>query len=284
MKLNSAHLKAFKAIAKSLNFTKAADELHVTQSALSQRIAKLEEELETALFVRDRSSIRLTDVGFSLLRYCEINDAAESDFLSEIQTKGKLLGGVLRIGGFSSVMRSMVIPALSKLASRNDDLSISFMTKEIRDLNDLLRRSEVDYIITSQESASPDIESVYLGVEENVLVVSKEHPQNETFLDHDEHDPTTTGYFRQNKMNVRPKRIRYLDDVYGLLDGVKNGYGKAILPRHLVAHDKALKIIDPNRVLKVSVYLSYFKQPYYRKLHQPVVDSLTTHFHKHLKN
>jgi DNA-binding transcriptional LysR family regulator len=278
MRLNSAQLEAFKVIAKTLNFTKAADELHVTQSALSQRIAKLEEELETALFVRDRTSIRLTDVGYGLLRYCEISEAAENDFRSELLSTGKKLGGVLRLGGFSSVMRSMVLPALSKLASENEDLAISFMTKEISELNDLLRRSEVDYIVTSQKSSSPDVESEFLGVEENVLVMSKHHADIDVFLDHDERDPTTKGYFKQNKLEIKNKRMRYLDDVYGLLDGVKHGYGKAILPKQLVADQKDLRVIDPKRVLKVPVYLNYFSQPYYRKLHQPVINALKQHF------
>ena len=79
MKLNSAQLEAFLVVAKTLHFTKAANLLHVTQSALSQRIAKLEEELETTLFIRDRNSIRLTESGQQVLRFCQINETAEDE-------------------------------------------------------------------------------------------------------------------------------------------------------------------------------------------------------------
>ena len=57
--------------------------------------------------------------------------------------------------------------------------------------------------------------------EENVLVKLKKAPDTEIYLDHDESDPTTKAYFFQNKGAFKPSNIRYLDDVYGLIDGVK---------------------------------------------------------------
>src|ERR1700757_2852658 len=115
MKLNSAQLEAFFAAAKFLNFTKAAAHLHVTQSALSQRIAKLEEEVEATLFVRDRTSVRLTEDGHRVLRFCQLNETAEADLLAHLKGSAASLSGTLRIAGFSSVDRSLVLPALSAL-------------------------------------------------------------------------------------------------------------------------------------------------------------------------
>jgi DNA-binding transcriptional LysR family regulator len=282
MKLNSSHLMAFYCVAKTLNFTRAAEEIFVTQSALSQRIAKLEEDLETTLFIRDRNSVKLTEAGFQLLRYCQTNEMAEGEILSVLKGSKDTLGGTIRIGGFSSVNRSLVIPAFKKIMQENSNLSIQLITRELGDLEDLLRRTEVDYILMSKASTSPDIESIFLGYEENVLVTSKKHPENNIFLDHDEGDPTTTSYFKQNKINFQTSQKRYLDDVYGLIDGVKNGYGKAVLPKHLIQDEKDLKIIDPKKILKVSVYLQFFRQPFYRKIHPLVIKELTNHFQKEL--
>lgn len=162
MKINSDQLEAFYVIAKTLHFTKAAELLNVSQSALSQRIAKLEDQLETTLFIRDRTSVRLTEAGIEVLRFCQLNESAETDLLSHLKGSKNTLGGILRIGGFSSVNRSLVIPALKKLMIKNPDLSIQIFTKELRDLPDLLRRSEADYIITNKKSELSDIESVLL--------------------------------------------------------------------------------------------------------------------------
>lgn len=59
------------AAGKYLNFTKAADSLHVSQPSLSQQIAKLEQELGTALFIRSNRSIALTAAGQDFVAYAE---------------------------------------------------------------------------------------------------------------------------------------------------------------------------------------------------------------------
>lgn len=283
MKLNSSQLEAFYTVAKTLNFTKAATILNVTQSALSQRIAKLEEELGTTLFIRDRTSIRLTEAGQKLLRFCQMNDAAESEFLALLQDSKTDYAGTLRIGGFSSVNRSIVVPALKNLMTKNPRLSIQLLTKELSDLPGLLKSAEADYIITNIKSDSPDIESVFLGIEENVLVKLKKAQDSEIYLDHDERDPSTKSYFSQNKMSFKPTGMRYLDDVYGLIDGVKNGYGKAVLPLHLIENDSTLEVIELKKTLKVQVYLQYFIQPFYRRVHSVIVDELESYFQKVLR-
>lgn len=278
MKLNSSQLEAFFCVAKTLNFTKAAEVLHVTQSALSQRIAKLEEELETTLFIRERSSIRLTEEGQKVLRFCQFNQSAESDLLLDLKGNQNELGGVLRIAGFSSVNRSLVIPALRKIMTTNSNLSIQLITKEIRDLDDLLQSAEVDYIISDAQSASSEIESIFLGYEDNVLVVSKKYPESEIYLDHDENDPVTKKYFLQKKIKFKPTKMRYLDDVYGLIDGIRNGYGKAVIPRHLIEDFRDLEIVNSQKFLRIPVYLQFFKQPYFKKVHNQVVLDLTSYF------
>ena len=283
MKLNAAQLDAFFAIAKALNFTRAAEQLLVTQSALSQRIAKLEEELETTLFIRDRSALRLTETGEQLLRFCQLNSQAEAELLSRLKNTKDELAGTLRIGGFSSVNRSLVIPALKKVLRENPKLSLHLITKELRELPQMLKSAEVDYIITNKASDTDEIECLPLGTEENVLVQLKKSPPNDIYLDHDETDPTTKAYFSINKIRFIPENMRYLDDVYGLLDGVKNGLGKAILPLHLIEGEDDLEIIHPQRKLNVPVYLKFYKQPFYRKTHSIFVEAIRNHFHAHLR-
>ena len=283
MKINSAHLEAFYAVVKHMNFTKASENLNLTQSALSQRIAKLEEDLNTTLFIRDRSSIRMTEAGEMVLRFCLLNLNAEEELLSKLKDSKEDLAGILKIGGFSSVNRSLVIPALKKIMIQNPRLSLQLMTKEIFELPQLLRSGQVDYIITNQKSQSQDIESIFLGIEENVLVKLKKSVDAEIYLDHDENDPTTKNYFLQNKMAFKPKSMRYLDDVYGLIDGVKNGYGKAVLPLHLIENDSTLEILEPKKILKIPVHLQFFVQPYYRKAHTIVLTEIKRFFHERLR-
>lgn len=283
MKLNSAQLEAFFTVAKFANFTRAAETLNVTQSALSQRIAKLEDELETTLFIRNKNAIRLTDAGELVLRFCQLNDSSESDLLSRLKNSKDDLAGVVRVAGFSSVNRSLVIPSLRNIMGKNPRLSIQLLTREVRELEGLLKSSEADYIITDRKSESTEVENLFLGFEENVLVKSKRLNVSDIFLDHDEDDSTTMNYFSQNKLSYRPKNIRYLDDVYGLIDGVKCGYGNAVLPLHLIEDEKDLEILEPKRSLKVSVYLQFYKQPYYRRMHSYLIEDIQLHFQRNLR-
>jgi DNA-binding transcriptional LysR family regulator len=283
MKLNSSQLEAFYWVAQTLNFTKAASRLNVTQSALSQRVSKLEVDLETTLFIRDRSAVKLTEAGYRLLRYCEHLSSAEAELLTNLKGSKGELGGAIRIGGFSSVNRSLVIPALRAIMATNTRLSIKLVTKEIADLDALLKRSEVDYILTDRDSTTDDVESILLGFEQNVLVGSKKIRTKDVYIDHDENDQTTKVYFKQSRLPFKPRSIRYLDDVYGLIDGVKNGYGQAILQKHLVEKDDELVIINGGKILKTPVYLQFFRQPFYRNGHDHIVDALSAHFAAHLK-
>src|SRR5690349_25087262 len=61
------HLATFVAVAEERSFTRAADRLHVVQSAVSAGVKTLERELGTALFTRSTQAVDLTDAGHALL-------------------------------------------------------------------------------------------------------------------------------------------------------------------------------------------------------------------------
>jgi DNA-binding transcriptional LysR family regulator len=89
-------LRAFLAVAKHRSFTLAADELFLTQSAVSQQIRALETLLGTALFVRERGTVELTEAGTTLLpRAREIVGLA--DGVRDLLERPRALGGRLRI-------------------------------------------------------------------------------------------------------------------------------------------------------------------------------------------
>ena len=67
MSLPSNRLDAFVAVARTQHFSRAAEGLFITQSALSQRVKQLEDFLGVTLFIRDREGARLTEKGERLL-------------------------------------------------------------------------------------------------------------------------------------------------------------------------------------------------------------------------
>src|SRR5947207_14659864 len=69
--LSLGSLRAFEAVARRLSFSEAADELHVTQSAVSRQIKGLEDELGAQLFVRGTRHVQISPDGHALLRVVE---------------------------------------------------------------------------------------------------------------------------------------------------------------------------------------------------------------------
>lgn len=281
--MTSSHLEAFFAVTQTLNFTKAAEKLHITQSALSQRILNLEKDLELTLFIRDRAGLRLTDAGTTLVRYCQLKNNLELEVMTSLKPNDpKGVSGYIRIGGFSSVMPSIVVPALAQLASTNKNVNIQTTTKEMSELLELLKRAEIDFVILDDRLERDELERVLLGKEKNVLVQHKKYNGADVYLDHDANDDVTLKYLKQAKAKTKDIKRQYLDDIHGLIQGVDHRLGKAVLPMHLIKDRSNFEIIDKNQILEIPVYLYYYRQPYYSKLHQQVLNTLKTSFEKYL--
>ena len=109
-------------------------------------------------------------------------------------------------------------------------------------------------------------------MEKNYWVKSKKYQGDLIFLDQDETD-TTTQKFLRKKSNEKLNRI-YMDDIYGILDGVKMELGLGVLPKHLIQEYSNLEIIKDYGEKKVPFYLYFHKQPFYSKLHDSLIEAL----------
>jgi DNA-binding transcriptional LysR family regulator len=256
MKVPSLQLEAFYEVARLKHFTKAATSLHITQSALSQRILNLESGLGATLFVRERSGLRLTPAGEKLLGYCRVQNLQEGELLQEIKTGAATAGGWLRIAGFSSVIWSIAVPALADFVYENPNVKVDFRAAEMKELAGLLKSGEVDAILTAEKPEGPDWAVTPLGLEEYVMVSSAHRkPREGVYLDHDAEDPWTLDFLKRNGLATKNLRREYMDTVQGLMEGVAAGWGRAVLPKHLVKNNGALKIERHARTLKTPVLL-----------------------------
>ncbi len=136
-----------------------------------------------------------------------------------------------------------------------------------------IRQGEVDFIVLDHQWEREGVASLLLGHEQPVLVGRKGYRGPEVYIDHDEKDQVTAKYFSQQKKKWSGQR-HFLDDIYGLIEGVRNGLGRAVLPRHLVENDSDFKVIDPRNVLRVPIYLHYLEQPFYSRLHATTIEAL----------
>ena len=278
--IDTYRLEAFFEVVKTKNFSKAAKNLGITQSALSQRVARLEDQLEQTLFIRDPKNLRLTISGESLLKYCHAHKNLEEEYLNNLISKDSAeLNGVVRVAGYSSVMRSIIIPSLSELAAKNARLRFEFRFGELDQIPELLLRGACDFLIHTGSLDKDGLEKVVLGKEENVEITCKKDSKPNTYLDHDENDNTTIEFLKHQGKKENISRD-FMGNIYGIIDGVKLGYGRAVVSRHLVKDDKKIKILDNKKSFFQDVYLYYYKRSYMPKLHQKTLDELRSNFSK----
>lgn len=285
MTLPAHQLDAFHAVVETGGFSKAAKRLGVTQPALSQRIQQLEAELKRRLFIRSPTGVTVTDAGARLLRYCEAKRALESEVMDDLAVEAPSneataqLSGTIRIAGFSSVARSCIMPALAPLFRDNPRLIIDVAVRETAELEAILAQGRADFVVLDHVMPRPDVEHVALGSEELVLVESKQaRSRDDVYLDHDPEDTTTLRFLGKNGVKTRYVRRSFFDDVYGVLDGAALGYGRAVLPKHLLvgAVGEALRIVPDMRSTRSPVIMHYFRQPSYTRAQEAVREAIVS--------
>ncbi|MCO5142956.1 MAG: LysR family transcriptional regulator [Oligoflexia bacterium] len=284
MSLTSINLDAFLAVVRAQSFSKAAKAQYITQSALSQRVAKLEAELEGSLFIRDRKGLILTDMGKSLLQYCQQKEALEENFRMQIHESTSSHGNI-RIGGYSSINQSVIIPLLAQLAKKKPNTKIELQSLELHSSAKALHSAQVDFIFVNEPLRKENVYDLLIGYESNVMIEPIKSVGNEhIYLDHDSEDRTTIDFLTKNSALNKKTIIQrsYYDEIYSIIRAVELGLGRAVVPLHLIAKNKEIRILNQYKELKTPVYLSYYKQPYYTDAQNAFIESIKTEFRKQI--
>jgi len=147
---------------------------------------------------------------------------------------------------------------------------------EVHDLQDRLIEGAVGFSVSLSERERMGIENLRLGVERNVLIESACYSGREDcYIDHDPRDNFTGRYFLIQTGATVPKMLRaYFDDIYGLIDAVADGVGRAAVPAYLIRPEHAVRMVPGFKPYEGAVFLSYHAQPCYTELQRAVIDSL----------
>jgi len=264
-------IKAFLDIYQAGTFSKASATLGLTQSALSQKVGRLEEALQATIFIRHPRNLELTASGEKLLLYAREAVQRQEDFLTSFNQYEEKLSGVLRIAGYSSVMRSLIIPALSEFIVENPGVSIEFSSHEMFELPDLLKSGAADMIIMDDYPGTgvTGVESFQIDEEEYVIIKPRGLRVPHRFLDHTPADNATESFFRYQGMKLDYERA-FMGEVYSIIDGVAMGLGKAVMSKHLIEGDRRFVIEKSKKRYIRPVVLSHLKQNYYSPLFSSV--------------
>ena len=168
-------LRAFVAVAEELNFTRAAQRLHLRQQAVSKTVGQLERELGVALLERTTHDVRLTAAGSELLAAGrDVLAAAEAAF-ARARGVGLGLAGTVRVGVSPAVGPGVRDEIVRVLRDGAPDLSVALLEVRPGDIAPRLRDRDLDLVVARTAPAAPDVDSAALRPTPAVLLVPARH-------------------------------------------------------------------------------------------------------------
>jgi DNA-binding transcriptional LysR family regulator len=164
-------------LARFLNFTRAANELNITQSALSRSIQALETECRLQLFDRNRGMVALTQAGREFIRRAEALLRNEGALRNMVGQAGQGEGGYITLGVIPLVARILLAPVLSKRVSQ-PHFHAEVVIGSSKELLPRILEETIDLGICMGDLArgSAQLSAVTLAQVSLAVIVRKDHP------------------------------------------------------------------------------------------------------------
>lgn len=245
------HLRTFKVVAETLNFTRASEQLHLTQSAISHQIKALEEQLRVPLFIRAKRGVILTDAGKIALEYANrILDEAE-EMRERVAGREKALIGRVRVAAATQALVYLFAPLFEDFMNAHEQIELLFRTTVSTEqtVDDILN-GVVDVGFASLAVYSPTLHAVELFEDELVLVTAKKHRlANQTNVKTKELDKerwilfergasirrATDNFFK--KVKIEPEMSLESNDTYFVKLMIEQGLGVSLMPSWTVREE-----------------------------------------------
>jgi LysR family hca operon transcriptional activator len=169
------HLRYFAAVAAHGSFNRAANNLHLTQPALSRQVKDLEDELGVPLFVRGNNAVTLTSAGE--LFYEEARDLLARADQAIQRVRGEARNEILRVGYAPSLTTGIMPGALEKFQTATPRVRIELADLAPREMTELAQQGRLDLLITPGgfESDLPEFQWTELRRMTVVLVMPETH-------------------------------------------------------------------------------------------------------------
>lgn len=172
MSLSSDSLEAFVTFAETLNFTRAAERLHISQPALHVKIKKLAEELGVPLYLKDGRGLVLTPYGTELARFGRESAHQMSSFLEQL-IRGRETQPVVLAAGAGAYLY-LLGDAIARFQKR-DGAPLRLLTADRQRTLELVSAGEAHLGVTVLDSVPVEMTATLLATFAPVLVTQTDH-------------------------------------------------------------------------------------------------------------
>lgn len=173
--MNLNHYQVFITVAEKGNFSKAGQELYMSQPAVSQMMGQLEEELDCKLFVRKHRGVELTAEGREFYRNVKVGIDSLNQAEQRLQEMKKLEWGVLRLGVSDTVSRYILPKYIKEFSIKYPKVRISIRSGTSSELEKMILNEIVDIVVGFKPRHIEEIEFVTMQTLHEVFVTSEEY-------------------------------------------------------------------------------------------------------------
>jgi DNA-binding transcriptional LysR family regulator len=172
------HLRTIVAVARHRSFTKAAEELYLAQSAISQQIRRLEAEIGIQIFRRSSRSVEITDEGKVILAHAQRVLAEFEDLQGELEALTGVMRGTVRIGGVYPFGSYDLYGVLADYRAQFPGVAIHMVEDTQDEMLAMLRQDELDCAFASvdPDAIGAEYAGTLLWEEEFVVLAAADHP------------------------------------------------------------------------------------------------------------
>lgn len=237
-------LRVFRSVAKSGGFTRASEQLALSQSTVSQHIKQLEDELGCSLFLRSGKKIYISEAGKLLYTYADRIFAELKNAEMSVRELSAMKRGTIRLGVGATTLTYQLPEVLGKYKRRYPDIELIVTTSTTELLLQQVSSQTVDLAIVMQISDNPtNLLITPLESEELVLILNAEHPmarkstldpgdlESLPFILYERHSvmqKLIESFFVQ--MKISPKVTMELENIEAIKSLVSAGLGASIVP------------------------------------------------------
>lgn len=297
-KINLNHLRIFECVYRTRSMTVAAEELHLTQSGVSQHIKTLEESLGLKLFDRVNQKLIPTDDGKSLFDKCEPVILGLEHALQELKGETDELSGVVSIGMPMEFGHNMIMPRIAEISKKYPHIRFRIRFGYAEEMNNLIMNGEVDFAFVDAFAFDRRVthevvfeETLELCVNDKVaaqlppLKNPKKYFESLDYIEYQENAPVLRLWLSHHydlknlNVNVRAR----VPSVLGVALFILNGAGAGVLPEHKIQKllsdgHKIVRIKGSSKPLTNAINIASLGsrsfKPVVLKIRQILVDSL----------
>ena len=239
--MNLRFVEAFYWVVSLKSVSRAAEKLHITQSAMSSRISALEEELGVLLLDRRDKQFRLTVAGMRFFNHAQRLLALQREIKSEMGA-GAQRAVSLRIGAIESVLHSWLIEWVQHMRTHNPDFELELTVETTPVLVDQVRRGALDLAFAALPTSGENLRSRALPPMEMVFVGHRELHRKRRYTLTDLAQGELLTFQRGSQPHLalleqlrgeglEPPRLHAVSSIPAMVHLIEAGFGIATLPR-----------------------------------------------------